>query len=253
MKQRVVVILGPTATGKSKIGLMLAQKLHGEIISGDSMLVYRRMDIGTAKPSVAERELVPHHLIDILEPEERYNAFRFQQMAGKLVQEINMRGNLPIIVGGTGLYIQALLENYEFDEPCSTKKTVGEFDAVVFGLKMERGFLYERINQRVDDMLSAGLEQEVKDLLSAGVPSDAQSMRAIGYRQMLWYLQDGMPKDEAVEKLKQATRNFAKRQFTWYRHMEYIKWFEIDRTLDYQNVCKEMCKTLVYKWNLVYN
>lgn len=251
MKQRVVVILGPTATGKSYVGIQLAKQLNGEIISGDSMLVYRRMNIGTAKPTKEERAVVPHHLIDILEPNERYNAYQFQQMAGHLIDEITARGKLPVVVGGTGLYIQSLLENYNFDKPKSVKKEMGKYDAVVFGLKMERAFLYERINQRVDKMMADGLEQEIKNLLNDGVPRDSQSMTAIGYRQILWYLQDGMSKDEAVEKLKQATRNFAKRQFTWYRHMDYIKWFEVGRELNYAAICKEMLKTLVLKWNLV--
>lgn len=117
MKERVAVILGPTATGKSKVGIELAQRLNGEIISGDSMLVYRRMDIGTAKPRSAELALVPHHLVNILEPAERYNVYQFQQQASRLIHEINERGHLPIIVGGTGLYIQALLEDYELTSP----------------------------------------------------------------------------------------------------------------------------------------
>lgn len=252
MKEKVVVILGPTATGKSKVGIALAQRLNGEIISGDSMLVYRRMNIGTAKPSPEELQLVPHHLVDILEPNERYNVYQFQQQAGKLIKEINSRGHLPIVVGGTGLYIQALLENYEFSEDGKTTvKHPGEYAAKVFGLTMERGFLYERINQRVDTMLQQGLKEEVEKLLAEGVSADCQSMKSIGYRQMLWYLQDGMVWDEMVEKLKQATRNFAKRQFTWYRHMDYIDWYELDRKLDYEYLLKDIVKKLAiaYKMN----
>ena len=248
MKEKLVVVLGPTATGKSKIGILLAQKLNGEIISGDSMLIYKKMDIGTAKPSEEEQKSVPHHLIDILEPDATYNAFQFQQNAADLITKINARNKLPIIVGGTGLYIQALLENYEFDVPKSNKKNLNQYDALVFGLKMERSFLYERINARVDKMLADGLEDEVKNLLDAGVPPNCQSMRAIGYRQMLWYLQDGMDKDAMIEKLKQATRNFAKRQFTWYRHMNYIKWFEVGRNLDYNKICLEMTEIIKSKW-----
>lgn len=245
MKERVAVILGPTATGKSKVGIELAQRLNGEIISGDSMLVYRRMDIGTAKPRSAELALVPHHLVNILEPAERYNVYQFQQQASRLIHEINERGHLPIIVGGTGLYIQALLEDYEFDEPKTLKKNPGQYTASVIGLTMERQFLYERINQRVEQMLTAGLKDEVEKLLAAGVPRECQSMRSIGYRQMAWYLLDGMPWDNMVDKLKQATRNFAKRQFTWYRHMDYINWFEIGRDLNYGYITEEITKKLV--------
>lgn len=112
--EKLVVILGPTATGKSKIGIMLAQAVQGEIISGDSMLVYQHMDIGTAKPSAEELQKVPHHLIDILPPDKEFSVVDFKQKAEKLITEINQRGHLPILVGGTGLYIRALLENYEF-------------------------------------------------------------------------------------------------------------------------------------------
>lgn len=244
MKERVAVILGPTATGKSKVGIELARRLNGEIISGDSMLVYRRMDIGTAKPTAEELSMVPHHLVNILEPEASYNVYQFQQQAAQLIKEINGRGHLPIVVGGTGLYIQALLENYEFDEPKTTRKNPGQYEAVVVGLTMERQFLYERINQRVEQMLAAGLKDEVAALLAAGVPRECQSMRSIGYRQMVWYLKDGMPWETMVDKLKQATRNFAKRQFTWYRHMDYINWFEIERDLDYDSVTREVAKKL---------
>ncbi len=252
MQERVAVILGPTATGKSKVGIALAKKLQGEIISGDSMLVYRRMNIGTAKPSEKELQSVPHHLINILEPDERYNVYRFQQQAARLIAEINGRGHLPIIVGGTGLYIQALLEKYEFSEDGKTTvKHPGQYDAKIFGLKMERSFLYERINQRVDTMLEQGLKEEVEKLLAEGISPDCQSMKSIGYRQMLWYLQDGMHWDEMVDKLKQATRNFAKRQFTWYRHMDYIDWYCLDRKPDYDFVVKDIMKKLAidYKMN----
>lgn len=251
MNNRVAVILGPTAVGKSQIGLAVAQRLNGEIISGDSMTVYRGMDIGTAKPSLADQQLVPHHLIDILNPDEHYDVYRFQQEAGALIREINDRGKFPIIVGGTGLYIQALLENYDFAGRNVKNKKPQELDFKVFGLNMPRELLYPRIEERVDKMLAAGLETEVRGLLARGVSAETASMKSIGYRQMLWYILDGMPYDEAVAKLKQATRNFAKRQFTWYRRMDYIKWLDVQKPEDYDLAVEDICKDLVIAFGLV--
>lgn len=307
-KEKLVVILGPTATGKSHCAIEVARRLNGEIISGDSMLVYRQMDIGTAKPTAEELASVPHHLVNILPPEADFNVTAFKEQAERLITEITSRGRLPIIAGGTGLYIKALLENYAFNSVGIENETRSEleayaekngkealhkmlekldadaaarlhvndvrrviraieaaqkgeavnqyaadeipYDALVFGLNMERQFLYERINKRVDKMLADGLENEVRSLLAAGVPEDAQSMKSIGYRQMLWYINGQMPYDEAVDKLKQATRNFAKRQVTWYKRMPYIKWFDIDERLDYDAVISNMCLLIKNKWNM---
>ncbi len=238
MKKQIAVILGPTATGKSHCGIALAQALDGEIISGDSMLVYRGMDIGTAKPTAEELALVPHHMVDILPPEASFNVVDFKERAERLIDEITARGKLPIIVGGTGLYIKALLEDYKFsskgedsalraeleallaeqgkealyarlvksapaeagkidinntrrviraieaaesgDDLSHSKSEELVYDAAVFGLRMERSVLYERINRRVDIMLEQGLIEETRRLLEEGVPEMAQSMQAIG-------------------------------------------------------------------------
>lgn len=291
MKEKVLVILGPTATGKSHCAIEIAKKYNGEIISGDSMLVYKGMDIGTAKPTAEELALVPHHLVDILPPDASFSVVDFKQQAERLITEITARGHLPIIAGGTGLYIKALLEGYAFNEaeedselrralereateqgaqvlhdrlrelapqeaerihPNNVRRVIralesalqGEsvnqygaaempYNALVVGLNMERQALYARINKRVDLMLEAGLEQEVHELLEQGVHPDCQSMQSIGYRQMVWYIDAGMPYDDAVEKLKQATRNFAKRQLTWYKKMPYIHWLQLDAEPDY--------------------
>ena len=304
-KERVLVILGPTATGKSHCAIEIAKKFHGEIISGDSMLVYRDMNIGTAKPTAAELAAVPHHLVNILPPEASFSVVDFKEQAQRLITEINQRGHLPIIAGGTGLYIKALLEDYAFNSvsednelrqrltreaqeqgpealhkrlaeldseaaerirPHTVRRVVraleaalnGEqvnqygasespYDALVVGLEMERGALYERINRRVDIMLEQGLEQEVRELLSRGLSPHCQSMQSIGYRQMVWYLQGTMDYEQAVEKLKQATRNFAKRQITWYKKMPYIKWLKLEATPDYTNVVERICEMLVEK------
>ena len=304
-KEKVLVILGPTATGKSHCAIEIAKKFNGEIISGDSMLVYREMNIGTAKPTAEELAAVPHHLVDILPPEASFSVVDFKEQAQRLITEINARGHLPIIAGGTGLYIKALLEDYAFNSvsenselreqltreaelqgaqalharlaaldaaaaerihPNNVRRVVraleaalsGEqvnqsgasespYDALVVGLEMERSALYARINKRVDIMLAQGLEQEVRSLLERGISSDCQSMQSIGYRQMVWYLNGSMPYDEAVEKLKQATRNFAKRQITWYKKMPYIKWLTLDAEPNYANVVGRICEMLVEK------
>ncbi|MGM9583288.1 MAG: tRNA (adenosine(37)-N6)-dimethylallyltransferase MiaA [Phascolarctobacterium sp.] len=304
-KERVLVILGPTATGKSHCAIEIAKKFQGEIISGDSMLVYREMNIGTAKPSAAELAAVPHHLVNILPPEASFSVVDFKEQAQRLITEINQRGHLPIIAGGTGLYIKALLEDYAFNSvsednelrqkltkeaqeqgpealhkrlaaldpeaaerihPNNVRRVVraleaslnGEqvnqygasespYAALVIGLEMERSALYERINKRVDIMLEQGLEQEVRGLLSRGISPDCQSMQSIGYRQMVWYLQGTMDYEQAVDKLKQATRNFAKRQITWYKKMPYIQWLELEATPNYTNVVERICEMLVEK------
>ena len=301
-KRKIVVILGPTATGKSKCGILLAQKIGGEIISGDSMLVYRGMNIATAKPSTAELQTVPHHLIDILPPDASFNVVDFKTKAAELIEEISQRGKMPIIVGGTGLYLKALLENYQFAQTQAQKElrsslealakkegkealyarltqidpqaaaelkgndsrrliraievaTEGEtvsqtkasespYDAVVFGLNMDRPVLYDRINARVDEMVQAGIFEETKQLVEQGVPSYAQSMTSIGYKQILKFMAGDYTKEECINKIKQATRNFAKRQITWYKQMPYIHWFQITPTEDYEKLVNTMVNYL---------
>lgn len=297
-KEKIVVILGPTATGKSYCGVELAKLTGGEIISGDSMLVYKDMNIATAKPSTEELAQVPHHLINILSPEASFNVVDFQKQAGALITDIISRGKLPIIVGGTGLYLKALLESYDFaqteaqhklrkeleefavkygneqlhkrlaqlDAAAATRLEVNDtrrviraievaqqgeqvsqsrsqelaYDAIVFGLTMEREKLYERINKRVDLMVEQGIFQETKKFLDSGLSPEAQSMRSIGYRQIVQYYQGEYTREEAILKLKQATRNFAKRQITWYKQMPYIKWFHLETGVDYDRIVKSM-------------
>ena len=308
MKKKLAVILGPTATGKSHCGIGLAKMLGGEIISGDSMLVYKGMDIGTAKPTAEELAAVPHHMVDILPPTASFNVVDFKERAEALIDEITARGRLPIIVGGTGLYIKALLEGYEFStkgedaalrselekllaeqgkealyarlvkaapaeagqiDINNTRRVIraieaaesgdalshtkgGElvYDAVVFGLRMERSVLYDRINRRVDIMLEQGLVEETQRLLNEGVPETAQSMQAIGYRQTVLYLNGEWDKQLAVDKIKQATRNFAKRQFTWYKKMPYINWLDLNAEPDYAAAVDKMYGVIKNKWDI---
>ena len=309
MKQKIVVILGPTATGKSHCGIKLALKLKTEIISGDSMLVYKKMNIGTAKPSDDELALAPHHFVNILEPYEDFNVFDFKAKAEVLITEINARGKIPLLVGGTGLYIKALLENYNFasvneknelrrelevfaeeqgnsalysklvalDSEAASRLHVNDrrrviraietalegekvsqthsnevvYDAVVFGLRMPRAKLYERINARVDEMVRNGLFEETKKLLEAGIPAEAQSMKSIGYRQAVQYYKGEMSKEEAIDKIKQYTRNFAKRQVTWYNKMPYIQWFDLENDFDYDQITEDMFQILVKNFKLL--
>lgn len=302
-KPKVIVICGPTATGKTHCGIALARALDGEIISGDSMLVFRHMDIATAKPTAEELAAVPHHLVDILEPGEKYSVVDFQQQAAALIRDIHSRGKMPIIVGGTGLYIRALLENYQFSsvdehsdlrerltalaeeqgnevlyeklarldpesaihlkindrkriiraiettvhgDTVSTEKAAeSPYDSVVFGLTMPRDVLYDRINRRVDVMVRQGLFAETRQLLTMGIPDEAQSLKSIGYRQVLQYFRGELSEKECIDKIKQATRNFAKRQITWYKKMPYIHWFPLAEPPDYA-ACVQAMLTILH-------
>jgi len=287
--EKLVAIVGPTATGKSAVSINLAQMLATEIISADSMCVYRGLDVGTAKPSLSERQMVRHHLIDILEPTAEYSVAQFVRLARALITELNKRGMVPILAGGTGLYVKALLENYHF-EPCGQdlalrryleekaekigttglfaelekilptaaqrihpndrrriiraleiyystgnpvlypKRDAGlAYDCAVIGLTMERELLYNRINQRVDAMLRNGLVEEVATLLSRGIPPDCQAFQGIGYKEVVPYAMGKVSDLASIsEQIKKNTRNFAKRQFTWFRSMPYITWMMLD-------------------------
>lgn len=296
-KEKVAVIVGPTAVGKTAVSIRTADILGAEIISGDSMQVYRGMDIGTAK--IREEEMyapsgkkIPHHMIDIVDPDEAYSAADFQEMVRKTITMLNKEGKLPLIVGGTGLYINAVLDPYNFiemdiDEKYrqgkweeaekygshflhkeladidreaaerihphdtkriiraleiyhQTKKTVSElqkapgessqvYQVVLVGLFMERDLLYQRINRRVDQMIDSGLIDEVKNLLKKGYHPCFNSMQGLGYRQVAAYLNGILTKNEAINLIKRDTRRFAKRQFTWFKRDERIKWFNLER------------------------
>ena len=290
MTKPLAIILGPTASGKKAVSVRVAQLLDGEIISGDSMQVYRRMDIGTAKIKPAEMGGVPHHLIDILEPDAGYSVADFRAAARQLIDEITARGKLPIVVGGTGLYISSLTASYHFPEEVgrddefrnqlrqrlelegaeklhaelaacdpeaaarihfndhqrliralevyqqsgqpisefqrlSREEEAADYNLAICGLTWRRELLYPRIEQRIDAMIAEGLVEEVQALLAAGVPITAQSMQGLGYRQITAYLQGKCSPEEAIETLKRDTRRFAKRQYTWFKRDERIKWY----------------------------
>ena len=232
-REKLVVILGATSVGKSSLAIDLAEKFGTEIISADSMAVYKNFNVGTAKPSRDELERVPHHLIDILDAEQKFSMVEFLQRARQIISDINSRGKIPIVAGGTGLYVQALVEGYEpvtgAKSLDSCYKRTGElfYAAQVYGLTAEREILYDRINRRTEKIFADGLVDEVKNLLAQGVSPHAQAMRGIGYKETVEYLQGGATLDETIAKVAQATRNFAKRQLTWFRRMKYIKWLKI--------------------------
>ncbi|GEQ05001.1 tRNA (adenosine(37)-N6)-dimethylallyltransferase MiaA [Staphylococcus gallinarum] len=290
-KPFIIVLVGPTAVGKTEFSIELAKQFNGEIISGDSMQVYRHMDIGTAKISSDEMEGIPHHMIDILNPDEAFSAYEFKSRAEKLITEITERGKTPIIAGGTGLYIQSLIHNYAFEdeetisetdnkcvqekmasiEPLSnealhdylaefdpesaiaihpnnrkrvvraieyyqkTKKLLSSrkknaqytenYDTLLLGIEMSRQTLYNRINNRVDIMLERGLIDEVKYLVEQGYES-CQSMQAIGYKEIVPVIHNEMTIELATEKLKQHSRNYAKRQMTWFKNKLDVIWLD---------------------------
>lgn len=231
-REKVVVILGATSTGKSSLALDIAEKFGTEIISADSMAVYRGFDVGTAKPTREELERVPHHLIDILDAEEKFSVGEFVRRARGIISELNLRGKIPVVAGGTGLYIQALVEGYELGlnkSVISHYNQTGEliYEALIYGLTTGRAELYDRINQRTKKMFAEGLVEEVEKMLLEGISPSAQAMLGIGYKETIEYLKGGATLEETISKVSQATRNFAKRQLTWYRRMKYIKWLKI--------------------------
>ena len=282
-KQEIIVICGPTASGKTKLGIEVADKINGEIISADSMQIYKDMDIGTAKPTEEERRQAVHHLIDFVEPNKRYSVADFKSDADKTIKDILSRGKTPIIVGGTGLYINSLIYNIEYKEDVcdleyratleeksleelyqmaikidekaiqkiskndrkrimriieiyhSTGKTKTqlelesrkelEYDYKVFILNLDRDKLYERINKRVDIMIEQGLIDEVKNLLKK-YEQFPTALQGLGYKEVVEYLEEKITKEEMIEKVKQESRRYAKRQLTWFKTYKDAIWLD---------------------------
>jgi tRNA dimethylallyltransferase len=289
-KPLLLAIVGPTAIGKTETSITVAKYVAGEIISADSMQIYKYMDIGTAKPSAAERHAIAHHLIDIIYPDEEYSVADYKFDAQKSIKDILYRGHQPILTGGTGLYVKSVIDNYYFPDvkvnmelrkrlsslaykygnsilynrlqevdPVSatkinirdtkriiralevyelTKKPISYFEKLtkeqepeyrlrIYGLNMERQKLYDRINQRVDNMIEKGLVDEVQKLLSMGYNEKLNSMRGLGYKQIVEYINGKVELNDAIENVKRETRRFAKRQLTWFRKDKRIKWIDI--------------------------
>ena len=307
MENRLICICGPTASGKTALSVALAQRLHTEIISADSMQIYRGMDIGTAKPTEAERCGVPHHLLDICDPGEPFSVARYVELADAAAQDILRRGMIPVVAGGTGLYMDALIECSTFtgDEtdlsirekyqrmaaeqgniavheclrrvdpegaarlhPNNLKRVIRalevyeqtgmtldafnrlhkrpapKYQAIKIGVcPAERQLLYERIDKRVDQMLADGLLDETRRLLERGALAGTAA-QAIGYKELLGFLQGEQPLEECVALLKQRSRNYAKRQLTWLKRDDNIHWIYYNRGEELPLVLQEATKYL---------
>ncbi len=285
----VIVIAGPTASGKTALSIDLAQKLNGEIVSADSMQIYKYMNIGTAKPDLNERAGIPHHMMDIIEPWEEYSVAQYTQTARQVMKEIAGRGHTPIVVGGTGLYISGLVENIVYEDTevdpalhaeleryaqaqgaealhkrlqaCDPKAaeeihannvkrvlralemrlTTGltleernlrsksgprEFDYTVYAIDMDRAILYDRIDRRVGMMAEAGLVEEVRRVDAMGMSRTAR--QGIGYKEILAHFTGKMSLEEALDQIRQGSRNYAKRQLTWFRRPDWVSWKSAD-------------------------
>jgi len=270
----IIVIVGPTGIGKTKLSIELAKRLDGEIINGDSVAIYKKLDIGSAKPTKQEQAVCQHHLIDICELDKDYSVYDYQKDARKLIKEITSRGKRVIIVGGTGLYIKAALFDYQFaegtiynsydsmtneqiikeirlydsdiqihpnnrkrlirtlnkyknNEVNSNNKDIPLYPMKVIGLETSRSILYDRINHRVDQMISLGLLQEIESLRNDYNTSRILNS-AIGYKEFKSYLFENETLENVVEQIKRNSRHYAKRQFTFFKHQFNAKWFDIN-------------------------
>lgn len=292
MLKKVIAVCGPTASGKTALAIEIAKEFGGEIVSCDSMQIYKHMDIGTAKATESEQKTVKHHMIDFLCPSARYSVADFVERARLCIDDITSRGKIPVLAGGTGLYLDSVLNNIAFDdfgsdpqfrqdmeklaknegneavhklleekdseaaekihpnnirrviralEVCHlTGKTFTQvneesrreavYDALIFGIDTDRELLYERINNRVDQMMENGLVEEVEALCKMGIDRSTTAMQAIGYKEILEYFEGKLNIDETVEKIKQESRRYAKRQLTWFRRNEKIDWINLSET-----------------------
>ena len=245
----MIVILGPTACGKTKLAAQLAHRIGGEIISADSRQVYRRMDIGTGKDLadyVVDGQSVPYHLIDIAEPGERYNAYRFQQDFLQAYEGITAERHRPaILCGGTGLYIESVVKGYGFNTGDAPRQGALQLpEAHIFGINIPRDLRRQRITERLHQRLSEGMVEEVQGLLNEGVPVERLLAYGLEYGYITRYLTGQMPYDTMVERLEIAIHQFAKRQMTWFRGMEERRGIPI-HWLDYALPNEEKIKEIV--------
>ncbi|SES69725.1 tRNA dimethylallyltransferase [Natronincola peptidivorans] len=313
IKNQLLIILGPTAVGKTNTAIELAKRLNGEIISADSMQIYKHMTIGTAKPSKEEMQGIPHHIMDIIEPDEQYSVASFQKDAKEKIDDIFHRRKNPIIVGGTGLYVNSIIYNMDFTSTISNwslrkqleeeaqkygneyvhnklldldpeaaerihknnlKRVIraievvhesgekigdfskqlklnDEYDIILIGLTRDRDELYERINRRVNLMIEDGLIAEVKYLLSLGYKEDIIAFKGLGYKEIINYLNSKYSLEEAIEIIKRDTRRYAKRQLTWFRRLENIKWYNLSEWSSNEKLIDNIMEYIEGHFNLL--
>lgn len=305
MGQQVIVIVGPTCSGKTNLGIKLAKKLSGEIISADSRQIFKFLNIGTATPPKLELHEVKHHFINILSPDEKYDVSIFEKDAIKIIEKLLNGNKQSIVVGGSGLYVKAIIDgifdSVETDSdyrndlmklrsekgneylysilqksdslgaekmlPTNWKRVIRslevlhvtgkpiwqiqkehkrkeEFNFVQFGLEWNRHELYQNIELRVDKMIAEGLVEEVENILNMGYPTELNSLNTVGYKEIISYLNKQITLERAVELIKRNTRRFAKRQMTWFRKDERIKWLEISNDMDFNNLATEVVKKI---------
>lgn len=305
MGQRVIVIVGPTCSGKSYLGLKLAQLINGEIISADSRQIYKRLNIGTAKPTSEELQKVKHHFINILNPDEDYDASKFSTDAENVIDDIHIRNKTAVVAGGSGLYIKALIdgivdsadkdenlrkellakkEKYgneflynelEKIDPISAEKMLpqnwkrviralevffltgrpiwqhhssqnknSKFNFYQIGLNWKREALYTRIEERIDKMIEDGLVDEVKDILNDGYDKNLNSLNTVGYKEIISYLEEEININRAIELIKRNTRRYAKRQLTWYRADERIRWLNVSSKDDIADLALQLINNI---------
>lgn len=289
---KIIVIVGPTCTGKTKLSIELAKKYNGEIINADSTQIYKDNDIATAKVSLEEMEGIKHHLLSIKDLKEDYTVFDYQKDARNCINKIIDKGKIPILVGGTGLYIKSVLYDYKFNlennkketydqynneelykkllsidpkteihpnnrkrveraldyyfannKPISSKEKTNKilYDVITIGLTTDRNILYEKINERVDKMLESGLLDEAHRIYESGIRTKAV-LTPIGYKELFPYFEGKENLDNAILLMKQNSRHYAKRQYTWFLHQMDVKWF----TTNYDNFNQTICDVVNY-------
>ncbi len=286
---KIIAIAGPTAVGKTKFAIEIARAFDGEIVSCDSMQLYKYMDIGSAKPTKDELAQVPHHLVDLIDPREDFSVAQYQKLAKDAIKDIQSRGRLPVISGGTGLYFNSLLYEMDFSKvpessqyrkeleqlaeeeggaalhkileerdpeaaerihPNNIRKIVralerlhegeenvkpfqqvqqetSDYETILIGLTRDRAELYDRINRRVELLMEQGLLEEVEKLMRMELTEDHISMKAIGYKEIMAYFHGRCPLETAIDNVKKNTRHYAKKQLTWFRRYDKIKWYNI--------------------------
>ncbi len=300
---RIIVVAGPTAVGKTKYAIEIARRFNGEIVSCDSMQLYKYMNIGSAKPSLQEQNLVKHYLIDTIDPRKEFSVAEYQTLAKNAINEILQKGKTPIISGGTGLYLNSILYEMTFSEvykdnelrktlysdferegkdalyerlkaldskaaerihPNNVIKVIRaleaaikgngiddfqscqlktkDYEPILIGLNRERSQLYERINMRVDMMVEEGLFKEVQEILYLGLKASDISMKGIGYKEVISYLEGEITYEDAIDLIKKNSRHLAKRQLTWFKRYEDMKWFNISEYQSDEDAIEDILK-----------